>query len=104
MKLLKNLDEFNELIQNNNKVVIDFFANWCGPCHIISPCYEELSNKYINITFVKVNIDEAQDIADKCNISCMPTFHFYNNKMKINELNGANHIQLKDYVDILERK
>jgi thioredoxin 1 len=100
MITLNNNNEFNQILQNN-KVVIDFYAKWCKPCSFISPYYEKLSNEFPNITFVKVDIEQAPDIADKCNISCLPSFQFYNNKSKINELNGADEKVLKEYINNL---
>jgi thioredoxin 1 len=79
------------------QVVVDFFADWCGPCKMIAPKFEELSQQFKEVTFVKVNVDEAgvsaawlQDIASQCRVRSMPTFHFYKSGTKVNELIGAN--------------
>ncbi|EDX01136.1 thioredoxin-T [Drosophila yakuba] len=58
-------------------VVIDFYANWCGPCKIIAPKLEELAEQYSDRTVVlKVNVDENEDIAIEYNVTSMPTFVF----------------------------
>ena len=59
---------------------------------MIAPVFEALSNdaKYNGIVFLKVDVDEAEDIAQSCNISAMPTFQFYRNGSKVEELVGAN--------------
>ena len=90
---LSNLDEFNMKCSIPNKlVVIDFTATWCGPCQRIAPFFEELSNRDEYITkchFYKVDVDECEDISEHCEISTMPTFQFYLNGKKVDELIGA---------------
>uniref|UniRef100_A0A7N8X6T2 Thioredoxin n=1 Tax=Mastacembelus armatus TaxID=205130 RepID=A0A7N8X6T2_9TELE len=73
-------------------VVVDFSATWCGPCKKIAPEYEDLSKKpeNKNVVFLKVDVDEAEDVSTDCGISCMPTFHFYKNGKKVDEFSGAN--------------
>uniref|UniRef100_A0A8C4EBJ2 Thioredoxin domain-containing protein n=1 Tax=Dicentrarchus labrax TaxID=13489 RepID=A0A8C4EBJ2_DICLA len=66
-------------------VVVDFTATWCGPCKQIGPIFEEQSLKpeNKNVIFLKVDVDEAEDVSSSCNISCMPTFQFYKNGEKV---------------------
>jgi thioredoxin len=71
--------QFNDLIKNNNIVVLDFFATWCGPCKVLTPQLESLSKKYPNVVFLKVDVDEFEDIASQHQISAMPTIMFYKN-------------------------
>ena len=59
VKLIKTEEEFNREIMND-KVVVDFFANWCGPCKMLAPIVEEVSNELEKITFIKVDIDEIK--------------------------------------------
>lgn len=84
-------------------VVVDFFADWCGPCKMISPFFEGLSSKdeYKNVIFVKVNVDENPSVAEKCHITAMPTFQVYNgDNEKVDELVGA----AKEKLEALVRK
>lgn len=60
-------------------VIIDFFATWCGPCKVISPQFEELSNELTDIVFLKIDVDDNEDIAAEYEISSMPTFIFIKN-------------------------
>ncbi|KYN44617.1 Thioredoxin-2, partial [Trachymyrmex septentrionalis] len=60
----------------NNLVVIDFFAVWCGPCKMIGPLIEELSKEMLDVVFLKIDVDECEDIAAKYEITSMPTFVF----------------------------
>ncbi|XP_040886713.1 thioredoxin [Toxotes jaculatrix] len=79
-------------------VVVDFTATWCGPCKQIAPEFVKLSempeNK--NVIFLKVDVDEAEDVSSHCEISCMPTFQFYKNKEKVFQFSGANLATLKE--------
>ncbi|KAL7875747.1 hypothetical protein AOLI_G00107100 [Acnodon oligacanthus] len=81
-------------------VVVDFTATWCGPCRIIGPYFEELSKDPMNcnVVFLKVDVDVAQDVAHSCDITCMPTFHFYKKEKKVHEFSGASHENLMKYV------
>lgn len=67
--------EFMDLIQKNDFVVVDFFAKWCGPCKKIAPQFEYLSlqEKYKNVVFCKVDVDEVNEVADLCDVSSLPT-------------------------------
>ena len=58
-------------IPKTGKVIIDFFADWCGPCKKLAPSYSELSTQYTNITFLKVNTDKAEEVAQFYEISAL---------------------------------
>ncbi len=65
-------ENFSELIQNE-KVLVDFYADWCGPCKMLSPVMEELAKKMPTLSIVKVNIDEHEDLARTYGIMSIPT-------------------------------
>ncbi len=69
-----NGKELEELLAKENKTVFcDFWASWCGPCRMLAPVFEEISEKYDGqAVFVKVNVDEAEDAAVKYGISSIP--------------------------------
>jgi len=71
-------------------VAIDFTAVWCGPCKIIGPVFEQLSNQFPNVIFTKVDVDKNQSIARAYNVSAMPTFVFIKNSKPVDRLQGAN--------------
>jgi thioredoxin len=71
--------QFHDLITHNHLVVLDFFATWCGPCKVLTPQLESLSKLYSNVVFIKVDVDEFEDIASQHQISAMPTIMFYKN-------------------------
>ena len=66
-------EEFKEIINNSHKiVVVDFYAEWCMPCLMISPIIDELSEQMPKVKFVKMNLDENQELAQKFNVSSIP--------------------------------
>lgn len=83
-------------------VVIDFFAAWCGPCKFISPKLEELSTVETDVVFLKIDVDECEDLAEVYEISSMPTFIFIKNKKKVDSFSGANADKLKEIVEKLK--
>jgi len=85
-----NSDNFKEVIDNNEKVVVDFWASWCMPCRMVAPIFENLAKKYKNsIVFAKVNVDENPEIATKFGIMSIPNFIIFKNGEKIGEIVGA---------------
>ena len=70
---IKSQEEFDNLIKTNNKVIVDFWAPWCGPCKMVIPLVERLSEELPNVTFAKVNIDEVVDVPTKYNVRSIPT-------------------------------
>ena len=71
-------NEFNEKIKAG-KVLVDFYANWCGPCKMLSPIIEEISEETPNYTFYKVNVDEASEISRKYGVMSIPTLIKFEN-------------------------
>ncbi|TEA36695.1 hypothetical protein DBR06_SOUSAS310103, partial [Sousa chinensis] len=63
-------------------VVVDFSATWCGPCKMIKPFFHSLSEKYSNVVFLEVDVDDCQDVASECEVKCMPTFQFFKKGQK----------------------
>ncbi|XP_076680630.1 thioredoxin-like [Andrena cerasifolii] len=70
-------------------VVVDFTATWCGPCQRIAPVFEQLSVKYPNAVFLKVDVDKCAGTAVAQGVSAMPTFIFYRNQIKLGLCQGA---------------
>jgi len=100
VKHIKSSSEFrSQLAQGSNLIVVDFFATWCGPCKRISPFLEQLSNEMSNVVFLKVDVDELEEIAREENISAMPTFYLYKNGKKIADLVGADQARLKSLIE-----
>lgn len=83
----------------NDIVVLDCFATWCGPCKVIAPKVAEYSNEYPNVHFIKVDVDEVPDVAQELNIRAMPTFIIFKNGEKVGEIVGANPPALKAAIE-----
>jgi thioredoxin 1 len=86
MKVI-NTEEFNELIKNGT-VVIDFFADWCGPCKMLSPVIEEVSGEYTDIEFAKVNVDDNMDLAERFQIMSIPQIYMFKDGEVIGKFGG----------------
>ncbi|XP_069736683.1 thioredoxin [Phaenicophaeus curvirostris] len=103
VKAVTNLAEFEEELQaaGEKLVVVDFSATWCGPCKMIRPFYHNLSEKFSNVVFLEVDVDDAQDVATHCDVKCMPTFQFYKQAKKVQEFSGANKEKLEETIKSL---
>ena len=67
-------ENFDEVVMKNDKpVLIDFYADWCGPCRMVSPIVDKLAEEHPEYTFCKVNVDEASDLALKYGVMNIPT-------------------------------
>ncbi|XP_051174579.1 thioredoxin-2-like [Leptopilina boulardi] len=80
-------------------VVIDFYATWCGPCKVIAPKIDEYSEEFPDVIFVKVDVDECDDIAVKYNVNSMPTFLFIKNNTMLETVVGANAGKIKTTIE-----
>lgn len=67
-----NKEEFDELLKGEKPVVCDFFATWCGPCKMLSPVMDKVSEKFDNAEFVKVDVDENMELAARYGVMSIP--------------------------------
>lgn len=75
-----NQNEFDEKVKNSNKkVLVDCYAVWCGPCQMLSPIIDELSEEMNTVVFYKLNVDESAEIAEKYGIMSIPTLLIFEN-------------------------
>ena len=91
MKMLTN-STFDKAISSDKLTVVDFFADWCGPCKMVAPILEELENEYLNIVdFCKFDIDgdEEMEISAKYNVRAVPTIMFFKNGEALDTILGA---------------
>ncbi|KAL9658072.1 hypothetical protein ABK040_012986 [Willaertia magna] len=91
VKEVRSEDEFRGYLRNSTGklVVVDFYATWCGPCMMVKPMFESLSQKYSNVIFLKVDVDKHNAIAGKEGVKAMPTFVLYKNNTKLTSVVGA---------------
>ncbi len=78
-----NNENFDELI-NDELVLVDFFATWCGPCRMLSPIIEEVANEE-NVKVIKVDVDKHEDIAKRFGIMSIPTVIVFKNGEEVNK-------------------
>ncbi|KAJ3012817.1 Cytoplasmic thioredoxin isoenzyme 2 [Thoreauomyces humboldtii] len=90
-----SLEEFNAILKSNKVVIVDFFATWCGPCKQISPKYTQLSDLHTAAKFIKVDVEEAPEIAETMNVASMPTFLIFVDGEKVDMVLGANPAKLE---------
>ncbi|WP_024851323.1 thioredoxin [Hydrogenovibrio kuenenii] len=76
-------EEFEKTITDNDIVVLDFWAEWCGPCKQFSPIFESVSEKHPDIVFAKVNVEEQQELAGLFQVRSIPTLVFMREKIVV---------------------
>ncbi|MBQ3564995.1 MAG: thioredoxin [Alphaproteobacteria bacterium] len=97
MKVTNNQNFENDVL-SQEFVVVDFFADWCGPCRMISPFLEEIQQEQ-RVEIVKVNIDESPDIASKYDIMSIPTLMIFKNGEKVSvNVGAASKARLSDWI------
>ncbi len=84
-----NNDFQKEVIDHKGIVLVDFYADWCGPCKATEPIIEELSESMKDVKFVKVDVDANQEIASKYSVFSIPTFLVLKNGEVVNQFVGA---------------
>ncbi len=94
-------EEFEIILEDYKLVLVDFWATWCGPCQMIAPIIEELSDKYCEkVAVVKVDIDEQQELAAKYQIMSIPTLILFKNQEEQARVIGAKSID--EYIKLIE--
>lgn len=87
MKYLKTEKEFYEIIKGE-KVLIDFYADWCGPCNMLATVLEEVAKERTDIEIVKVNTDTFMNLAREYKVMSIPALKIFSNGKLIKEQNG----------------
>jgi thioredoxin len=68
----------SEVLRSDGKVIVDFWAEWCGPCHAVSPVLDRIADEH-DVKLVKVNIDEQQDLAQRYGVASIPMMILFEN-------------------------
>jgi thioredoxin len=82
-------DNFEQVVNGNDMVLVDFWAPWCGPCKGFAPVFETVSEEHGEIVFGKVNTDEEQELAASFNIRSIPTLMFFRERVILFSQAGA---------------
>ena len=91
---------FDESIKNNNKILVDFWAEWCGPCKRVSPILDEISNE-TGLLVGKLNIDENPEKTQEYSVHSIPTMVLFKDGIPVHTVLGAKpkHILLKELAE-----
>jgi len=82
-------DKFDEIINNNPLVLVDFWAEWCQPCHMVAPTIEALAKEHKNLLCGKVNVDTSPKTAMRFQIASIPTIILFKDAKPVETLIGA---------------
>ena len=87
LKLTK--DNFNQVLESDKKVLIDFYADWCGPCRMVSPLVDQIAEENPQYLVAKVNVDEEPELSASFNVSSIPMLVVMENGKVVNTALGA---------------
>ncbi|MFK7786122.1 MAG: thioredoxin [Crocinitomicaceae bacterium] len=89
MKNISNQNEFNSLINQSKPILLDFYADWCGPCQTLLPTVDKLSKEYNgSVEIRKVNVDENKELAAQFNVRSIPALFFIKDNEIVDRVNG----------------
>ena len=97
---ISSVAEFDAVLSGNKSVFVDFFATWCGPCKMVGPVVEKISETEADVKFVKVDVDEVGELAQRYGIMSIPALMAFKEGEKVGEIVGfAPEPQLKALAD-----
>lgn len=84
-----NQDNFFEVRNSDKTVLIDFYADWCGPCRMVSPIVDEIANEHPEYLVCKVNVDQEEELAQQFGVVSIPTLVVMKNGAVVQQVAGA---------------
>ena len=103
MKSISSAKQFNDLTKQDKPFILDFYADWCGPCQTLLPTVEKLADEYKDkVEILKVNVDQQRELAEKFKVRSIPALFFMKKNQIVESLNGFTSEQvLRSKVDAL---
>jgi len=99
VKEINGLKELELEVNNNKKVLVDLWAPWCGPCKMLSPIVDKVSEELSDVRVLKVNVDDNEDIASKFDVEAIPTLLiFEDGSLKNKNVGFVSELKLKELV------
>ncbi|MEM2943934.1 MAG: thioredoxin [Methanomassiliicoccales archaeon] len=93
---------FDRIRKENAKLIVDCWADWCGPCRMIAPVFEKLANEYIGkVAFAKMNTDQNPELVKRFRIMAIPTLLFFKDGEVVDQIVGA--VPREKIVDAIKR-
>ena len=90
MSVLKlGKENYNEIVGGEKKVLVDFYADWCGPCRMLSPIVDEIASERDDVVVAKVNVDDQQELALQFGVISIPTLVVMKDGKVVNQASGA---------------
>ncbi|MEK6971184.1 MAG: thioredoxin [Thermoproteota archaeon] len=84
-----NESNFDQVISSDTPTLVDFWAEWCGPCRMMHPIFTRLAKKYTKIRFARLNVDQSQSIAMRFGVQAIPTFIMFKSGLPADKMLGA---------------
>ena len=92
-------NNFDEIISSNAKVLVDFYADWCGPCKMVGPLVAQIADEHDDVAVVKVNVDDEMDLAEKFGVASIPTIILFKDGKEAKKNIGAmSKAQLEEFI------
>jgi thioredoxin 1 len=84
-----NESNFDQIVSSDTPTLVDFWAEWCGPCRMMHPIFTRLAKKYIKIRFARLNVDQSQSIVMRFGVQAIPTFIMFKSGLPADKMMGA---------------
>ncbi|MBR6148311.1 MAG: thioredoxin [Lachnospiraceae bacterium] len=92
-------NNFDEIISSNAKVLVDFYADWCGPCKMVGPLVAQIADEHDDVAVVKVNVDDEMELAEKFGVASIPTIILFKDGKEAKKNIGAmSKAQLEEFI------
>ncbi len=88
MKEIENIQQFAELVKQDKPILLDFYADWCGPCQTLLPIVDDLAKENEDYEIVKINVDNNQELASRFQVRSIPALFFIKDKTVVDRIQG----------------